>query len=94
MSINESTSDAVPVLTVDDVSVRFGGVQAVAHATIHAYAGEVTGLIGPNGAGKTTTFNIITGLEAPSEAAPNQVPVLTTVLIEATTAGADTGEQR
>jgi branched-chain amino acid transport system ATP-binding protein len=61
-----STSDLVPVLTVDEVSVRFGGVQAVAHATIHAYAGEVTGLIGPNGAGKTTTFNVITGLEAPS----------------------------
>jgi branched-chain amino acid transport system ATP-binding protein len=60
-----STAD-VPVLTVDNVNVRFGGVHAVRDATLHAYAGEVTGLIGPNGAGKTTTFNVITGLEQPT----------------------------
>ena len=60
-----STDDVTPVLSVEDVSVRFGGVQAVDRATITCLPGQVTGLIGPNGAGKTTTFNLITGLEAP-----------------------------
>jgi branched-chain amino acid transport system ATP-binding protein len=56
----------VPVLSVEDVTVRFGGVEAVSSANITAHAGHVTGLIGPNGAGKTTTFNVITGLEKPT----------------------------
>ncbi len=58
--------DGAPVLAVEDVSVRFGGVKAVSDATITAMHGQVTGLIGPNGAGKTTTFNVITGLEQPT----------------------------
>jgi branched-chain amino acid transport system ATP-binding protein len=59
--------DPEVALAVDRVSVRFGGVQAVNQARITARKGQVTGLIGPNGAGKTTTFNIITGLEPPTE---------------------------
>ena len=62
----EVPEDDVPVLSVEDVTVRFGGVQAVSSANITAMAGHVTGLIGPNGAGKTTTFNVITGLEKPT----------------------------
>ena len=54
------------LLRLDDVTVQFGGVTAVDHASFEVAAGTVTGLIGPNGAGKTTCFNVITGLQKPT----------------------------
>jgi branched-chain amino acid transport system ATP-binding protein len=54
-------------LDIQDVVVRFGGVTAVNSASITADGGDVTALIGPNGAGKTTLFNVITGLQKPTD---------------------------
>jgi branched-chain amino acid transport system ATP-binding protein len=58
-----------PVLELDKLTVRFGGVVALSDLDIVVNEGEIFGLIGPNGAGKTTTFNIITGVYSPTEGA-------------------------
>jgi branched-chain amino acid transport system ATP-binding protein len=57
---------AAPLLTVEHLSMRFGGLVAVNDLGFIARAGEITALIGPNGAGKTTLFNCITGFYRPS----------------------------
>jgi ABC-type branched-subunit amino acid transport system ATPase component len=58
---------AEPLLVVDRVSRRFGGLLAVNAASLTAVEGRITALIGPNGAGKTTLFSIISGFLKASE---------------------------
>lgn len=54
------------ILTVEDVHLSFGGVQALSGAGIDIAAGEIVGIIGPNGAGKTTLFDVISGFVQPN----------------------------
>jgi branched-chain amino acid transport system ATP-binding protein len=57
---------AEPILTVEHLSMRFGGLVAVDDLSFTARRGDITALIGPNGAGKTTVFNCITGFYKPT----------------------------
>jgi branched-chain amino acid transport system ATP-binding protein len=58
---------SAPVLRVEHLSMRFGGLVAIEDLSFSAARGDITALIGPNGAGKTTVFNCITGFYKPTE---------------------------
>jgi len=58
---------ADPVLAVEHLTMRFGGLVAVNDLSFTARRGDITALIGPNGAGKTTVFNCVTGFYKPTE---------------------------
>jgi branched-chain amino acid transport system ATP-binding protein len=55
------------LLSVRDVTLRFGGIVALDEVSFSVSPGTITGLIGPNGAGKTTAFNVVTRLYHPDE---------------------------
>jgi branched-chain amino acid transport system ATP-binding protein len=55
------------LLAVENVTRRFGGIQALADVSLELDQGDIGGLIGPNGAGKTTLFNLITRLYRPNQ---------------------------
>jgi len=59
-------SGARPLLSVEHLTMRFGGLVAVDDISFAAGDGEITAIIGPNGAGKTTVFNCLTGFYKPS----------------------------
>ena len=54
------------LLSLNDVTMQFGGVVAVNNLSLTVKKGEIVSLIGPNGAGKSTVFNVITGVYAPT----------------------------
>jgi len=58
---------STPLLELENVTIRFGGLTAVSEVGLKVGEGELIGLIGPNGAGKTTVFNMITGVYQPTE---------------------------
>ncbi|MBX9911618.1 MAG: ABC transporter ATP-binding protein [Beijerinckiaceae bacterium] len=60
-------ASAPPLLQVEHLTMRFGGLTAVNDLSFEARKGDITALIGPNGAGKTTVFNCITGFYKPTE---------------------------
>ncbi|MGC4015672.1 MAG: ABC transporter ATP-binding protein [Luteolibacter sp.] len=55
-----------PLLELENVTIKFGGLTAVSDLTTTIGEGQLVGLIGPNGAGKTTAFNMITGVYQPT----------------------------
>ena len=56
-----------PLLIVEHLTMRFGGLVAVNNLSFQVGRGDITALIGPNGAGKTTVFNCVTGFYKPTE---------------------------
>ena len=59
----------VSLLSVEEVTLRFGGVTALEHVSFDVAAGQIVGLIGPNGAGKTSLFNCVSRLYHPQSGA-------------------------
>jgi len=60
-------TDLVPLLRLENVTKRFGGLVAVDQVNLEIHVGEMFAIVGPNGAGKTTLFNIISGVYTPEE---------------------------
>jgi branched-chain amino acid transport system ATP-binding protein len=65
--MSAASATNAPILAVEHLSMKFGGLVAIGDLSFQARRGEITALIGPNGAGKTTVFNCITGFYKPSE---------------------------
>jgi branched-chain amino acid transport system ATP-binding protein len=64
--VREEAVVTTPLLSVEHLTKRFGGLTAVDDVSLDVYPGEVTAVIGPNGAGKTTLFNLVSGFLPPT----------------------------
>jgi ABC-type branched-subunit amino acid transport system ATPase component len=67
MTTRQETTKPAPLLTLEGVEKRFGGVVALSGLSFAISSGEIVGLIGPNGSGKSTCVNVITGTYAPTD---------------------------
>ena len=67
MSDHSNEVSGVPLLEIEHLTMRFGGLVAIGDLSFTAMKEQITALIGPNGAGKTTVFNCITGFYKPTE---------------------------
>ncbi len=65
MACGAGEDSGLPLLEVEGLTKRFGGLTAVSHLDLTVDTGAIVGLIGPNGAGKTTVFNLLTGFFRP-----------------------------
>jgi branched-chain amino acid transport system ATP-binding protein len=63
---NGATASASPLLQIDGITLRFGGVRALGDVSFSVAPGSITAVIGPNGAGKTSLFNTVSGFYRPS----------------------------
>ncbi|MBJ7450543.1 MAG: ABC transporter ATP-binding protein [Blastococcus sp.] len=66
MEAQPTAQTGAALLSLDDVSIQFGGLKALDGVSFDVREGEILGLIGPNGAGKTTCFNVMTGVYQPT----------------------------
>jgi branched-chain amino acid transport system ATP-binding protein len=66
MTAQQSIDPGMPLLNVEHLTMRFGGLVAVNDVSFVANHSEITAIIGPNGAGKTTVFNCLTGFYSPT----------------------------
>jgi branched-chain amino acid transport system ATP-binding protein len=66
-AVDASAGVTDPVLTVEHVTLRFGGVTSISDLSLAQQRGEILAVIGPNGAGKTSLFNSVTGVYHPQQ---------------------------